>query len=99
MNKLRGNQLHPDDRKHVLAAFIYRQTFENQRANQADVKRAGSRLPLITDEQWLRITEFPVRKDGRLDSRVHYCETHHFEIPTHAALIKEWAAERMADAL
>lgn len=83
---LRGDQLHPEDRAHVLAAYIYRGTIENQKANPEAVRQAGSSLPLITDRLWLAVTEFTTR-NGRLDTRQQYCTTHHEEVPEHKAIL------------
>ena len=85
---IRGNRLQFDDREHVLNAYIYRGTVENAKAHPDCVKRAGSRLPLITDEQWLAISEWPVTKAGRIDKRAKSCHTHHEEIPGHRDMIK-----------
>lgn len=90
MNTLRGNQLHPDDRAHVLRAYIYRQTIENNQANPACVKRAGGRLPLIPDALWLQITAWQVTKAGRIDRRTNHCHTHNHEIPEHKAILDKW---------
>lgn len=99
MDTLRGNQLNPEDQKHVLAAFIYRKTHENMWANPAAVKQTSNWLPAISDEQWLAITDFEVTESGRLDRRAHHCMTHDCEIPEHKAIIEAWAAGRERERL
>ncbi len=93
---LRGNQLKPSAQANALAAFIYRCTVENNGRNAAAVRATGSKLPLITDEQWLAITEFEVTKSGDLDKRADHCWTHHQEIPEHKEIIDAWAAKQAA---
>ena len=56
---LKGTELHEDDRRYVLAAYIYRRR---------------SRL-YKNDQQWLENTRFTVRKDHRLDRRVKHCHS------------------------
>jgi len=93
---MRGNELCQSDRAHVLAAYIYRGTIENQRAHPQAVAMAGSRLPLITDAQWLEISEWPVTKSGRIDRRAKHCTTFHSEMKAHKAMIDEWSKTRAA---
>lgn len=74
-----GDRLHPADRAHVLDAYPYRMTAESCRRWPAIadlMRRGGFRLPIISDEEWLRTTEFRIRKDGRLDQRSKYCHSH-----------------------
>lgn len=75
MNKEYGNTLHPADRAKVLAMFVHRMTVENLAARPWLKDRMGYALPIITDEVWLTITQFSVRKDGRLDGRARFCQT------------------------
>jgi len=96
MRTLRGNELNAADRAHVLQMFIYRQTVENNERNPAAVKHAGGSLPLITDEQWLAITDFEVTKAGRLDKRADSCTTHHHEIPEHKQILDAWSKQGQA---
>jgi hypothetical protein len=86
----RGNQLSADDQKYALAAYIYRNTIENERADPGAVKLAGGALPTITDSQWLSITNFKVTKSGRLDRRVHSCFTNHHEIPAWKSILDKF---------
>ena len=95
MKTLRGNQLNASDKQHVLAAFVYRGTIENNQRNPQAVRQTGSKLPLITDARWLEITDFDVTKAGRLDKRVHHCTTHNHEVPEHKAMIDAWASKRV----
>ena len=73
-----GNELHPDDRKHVLAAYVHRMTTETRRRFPDFTRRmldGGYRMPERSDTEWLAATEFVVRGDGRLDARYKYCHT------------------------
>lgn len=83
----RGDKLHPDDRSHVLLAYVYRNTIENNSRRHL----AGGKLVPITDQRWLEITDFAVRKDGRLDHRVHECHVNHNEVPEWKRDIDAWA--------
>ena len=80
MRRVSGNKLHAADRKHVLAAYVYRMTTES-RERWPDATRVmlrgHYRMPERTDAEWLANTMFSVRKDGRLDGRVRHCETSH----------------------
>lgn len=87
MNTLRGNQLSSTDKHTVLSAYIYRQTHENARRNPSRVRGVGGKLPLISDAQWLSITEFAVTKAGKIDKRSKWCVTHHSEIPEWKAIL------------
>jgi len=86
---LRGTHLHPDDKAHVLRAFVYRNTIENEKR-----RRRANKLPPITDARWLEITDFYVRQDGRLDERFNYCYTHDHEVPERKAIIDKWAQSK-----
>jgi hypothetical protein len=73
MKTLKGNQLHPDDVRHVLASYVHRYTMTHRPAwaNREDSKNC---LPQFKDDaDWLANTEFAVKKDGRLDKRVKSC--------------------------
>lgn len=97
MNKtLRGNQLSAEDCKHVLAGYVYRKTFENVKAHPAAVAKTGNTLPLISDAQWLAITDFEVTAKGRLSLRSKFCMTHDCEIPERKAIINAWSASQKA---
>ena len=76
MQELRGSELHPDDKRHVLASFIHRMTVETCRQwpeFAREMRARGYRMPDRTDSEWLESTFFRVRKDGRLDRRVRHC--------------------------
>jgi hypothetical protein len=91
---VRGNRLKPSARAEALSAFIYRVTHENMARNPRLVRQTGSRLPPISDQQWLEITEFRVTRSGDLDMRTRFCFTNHHEIPAHKAILDEWAANK-----
>ena len=83
MNETRGTDLHPEDRAHVLRAYVHRMTTEAQRAHPEfaqRMKQDGWRMAEQSDAEWLKTTFFRVRKDGRLDRRAHYCHNTHSEV-------------------
>ena len=80
----RGTELHPDDRREVLEAYLYRMTTEAQKRwpEIARTMRAGGyRMPERSDAEWLAATAFCVRKDGRLHQGVRRCYTTHSPAP------------------
>lgn len=75
-----GSELSPEDRSHVLAAFVHRMTVEARRQWPDFARRmiaGGYRMPLKTDAQWLAETRFATDSLGRLDRRVSNCEQEH----------------------
>lgn len=71
-----GTELNPADRARVLASYVYRMTHESlARYPEAGrrMRTGGYRMPILTDAEWLARTRFAVRRDGRLDARVRYC--------------------------
>jgi len=71
-----GDRLTADDRRDVLARFVYRMTFEARRQwpeAERQMLAGGWRMETLTDAQWLSSTTFAVRKDGRLDRRINHC--------------------------
>ncbi len=66
-----GTALHPDDRKHVLAAFLYRVTGDTK-----PQLKDSPHLQFRDDLDWLTNTEFAVRKNGRMDMRVKHCTSY-----------------------
>ena len=75
-NTLFGNQLHIQDQKHVLAAFINRFTAENYPAWKNDSLNNSCPVQFSSDHDWLQHTEFFVKTDGRLDLRHKTCWSH-----------------------
>ena len=78
MRTLNGNQLRPEDQQAVLNSYPYRMTHESV-VRWPEARRVmesgGFRLALISDQEWLECSRFAVRKDGRLDRRVRFCES------------------------
>lgn len=64
-----GSKLHPEDQKHVLAAYIYRHTGDHV----PPIVKGVAKLQFKNDQDWLEHTSFKVNKDGRLDKRAKYC--------------------------
>ncbi len=72
-----GSNLHPEDVRHVLSAYVHRYTGEHKPAWALKPWKDGKPYPVqfATDTDWLNNTRFAVRKNGRLDSRVSTCES------------------------
>lgn len=77
MQKL-GSQLHPDDQKHVLAAFTHRFTKQHRPSWAKEPWKDGQPYPVqfASDADWLANTLFLVKTNGRLDMRAQFCESH-----------------------
>jgi hypothetical protein len=75
MRTVLGTELHPDDQRHVLAAFVHRYTGDHKPQWAGDPRPNGKPCPVQfkDDQDWLANTRFGVRKDGRLDQRARYC--------------------------
>ena len=73
----RGTELHPDDQKHVLNAYVHRFTKEHKPQWANEPRSDGTAyMPLhASDADWLQNTKFAVNKDGRLNHRVKACES------------------------
>lgn len=74
-NFVRGTDLHPEDQKHVLAAYIYRYTREYVPAWATKPNGETYPVQFASDADWLANTTFAVKTDGRLDKRVNRCES------------------------
>lgn len=60
----RGSELHPDDRKHVLRAYVHRHTGDHPAG------WAGKQPVMFSsDQEWLENTHFTVKQNGRIDRR------------------------------
>ncbi len=73
-----GTSLCRSDRMYVFVAYVHRFTNEH-RPRWASVPRPnGEPYPVqfASDADWLRHTLFHVKKDGSLDRRFAYCESH-----------------------
>ena len=66
-----GSQLSGEDRRHVLCAYVHRYTKDHK--PQWAMGARGYPVQFASDQDWLRHTQFKVRKDGRLDMRVKRC--------------------------
>lgn len=74
---IRGNELNEAQRRLVLAAFGYRWTTDNKERATRWLGRAGGvpRIPLVTDDQWLKDHAFHFVKDGsRMMATRHHAE-------------------------
>jgi len=69
MKPTRGENLTPKQIAQVKAAFLYRWTIENK-DSEAWAYISTPRIPLVTDEEWIKEHAFYFRKDGQL-SRKH----------------------------
>jgi len=72
-----GDKLHPEDRAHVLRAYVHRYTREHRPTWANQPRPDGTPYPVhfASDAEWLRNTTFQVTKSGRLDQRVKCCES------------------------
>jgi hypothetical protein len=68
----KGSDLRPEDREHVLRAYVHRHTREHV---PEWARRAGAKYPVqfASDAEWLANTYFSVTVTGRLDRRVTHC--------------------------
>lgn len=71
----KGSNLHPDDKKYVLAAYVHRFTGEHKPEWASKEWKDGKPYPLQfkDDADWLENTEFTTKKNGRLDGRAREC--------------------------
>jgi hypothetical protein len=68
---LRGHDLSPKDRQHVLSAYPYRLTGDSMHHTGR-----GYPMQFKNDLDWLRNTYFRVTKNFNLDHRVKSCESY-----------------------
>lgn len=85
---VRGDKLTPALKKQVLAGFIYRWTSDNQERERVWTKlHSKPRIPLVTDEEWLKTHVFHVLQDmSRLSRNHHTCRPEYYRIPGDSAL-------------
>jgi hypothetical protein len=72
-----GIQLCYSDQQHVLATYVHRFTKDHKPAWASQPWKNGQPYPVqfASDADWLANTRFAVGVIGRLDQRVHYCES------------------------
>lgn len=72
-----GTELTAEDRQRVLSAFVHRYTREHkpQWANQPWKDGKPYPVQFASDADWLAHTRFAVRPNGRIDRRIHSCES------------------------
>ncbi len=72
-----GTQLTPEDRRHVLNAYVHRFTGDHVPGWARTPAPNGKfcNVQFVDDRDWLAHTKFEVRKDGRLDQRRRTCES------------------------
>jgi hypothetical protein len=66
---MRGHNLSPDDRQHVISAYVHRSTGDMNGC-------LSGYLQFYDDLDWLRNTYFKVTKKFRLDRRTRSCESY-----------------------
>ena len=71
MKLIKGMDLNPKQKQHVLNAFIYRLTTENGYPKR---NPCGASVPAKTDEQWLKEYAFWFKNDGSPSSKYNHCE-------------------------
>lgn len=67
-NTKRGNELTPEEQKHVLAAYCHRSTPSTRNGRSGEYP-----LQFASDEEWLANTDFDVTTKGKLDKRRTGC--------------------------
>lgn len=79
MNETKGSQLHPEDRKYVLSAYVYRHTKDHPYIGTvfAHRKELLKKTPyhFSSDNEWLENTFFHTKANGRLDRRYRFCHS------------------------
>lgn len=70
-----GKDLHPDDKKYVLSAYVYRFTGDHKPRWANKLMDSGKAYPVHfkDDADWLANSAFYVKKNGRLDHRYGNC--------------------------
>jgi hypothetical protein len=69
-----GNTLSEEVRVDCKRRYVYRWTKENYKNLPEHAK--SRMVDPLSDEEWLAITEFPIKSDGTIDNRVGHCMTH-----------------------
>ncbi len=72
-----GDKLTSDNRRAVLASYVWRWTHENlatATAAYSKLKGGPPTMQPVSDAQWLREHAFYVNKDGSLNRRRRYAE-------------------------
>jgi len=68
---IKGENLTPEQKRHVLNAYIYRNTFENKERSQ----RLNPTCKIyVSDAQWINEHAFYFNNDGSLSGRHKHCE-------------------------
>jgi len=77
MNTKKGIELHPDDQKRALSAYVHRFTGEHKPEWASDPRPDGTpyKRQFKDDREWLENTSFVVTKSGRLDKRAKHCQS------------------------
>jgi hypothetical protein len=71
MKLIKGNDLSAQQRKDVLASFVYRLTTENGYPAR---NPCNARVAAISDAQWLAEHAFWINNDGSLSFNKRWCE-------------------------
>lgn len=80
MKYIYGSELTKENQELVKRMYVHRHTGDHP------AKWAGKRsVFFVTDEQWLRHTQFAVTNKGKLDARVRHCLT---DLPNKKGLLK-----------
>lgn len=70
-NLIRGENLNEQQRREVLAAYVYRNTVENRIISERVNPSAEITL---TDREWIKTKAFYINKDGSLSRKHQRCE-------------------------
>ena len=74
MKQVLGTELREDQKRHALAAFLYRST--KNHVAPGWYQRERYPVQFANDQEWLAHTYFWVRDDGTLSAKHRFCESH-----------------------
>lgn len=74
MKLIKGSKLSDQQRRQVLSAFVYRWTADNPMRERAWAHHERPRIPLISDDEWLKRYQFYFTSTDRLSVKKRYAE-------------------------
>ena len=74
---VKGTDLSPNQRRHVLAAYVHRFTGDHVPSWAMQPRQDGTKYPLQfrDDDDWLAHTSFPIKKNGDLAKQPSCCRS------------------------
>ena len=73
MKPTKGENLSPEQIKHVKSAYGYRWTIQNENRARNWLGESAPTIALIDDEQWTKEHAFYFRKDGKPSRKHNHC--------------------------